>query len=36
MVLKKIEWEGAYWIHLDQDRDDWRAVMNTVVNVQIA
>jgi hypothetical protein len=29
MVLREIGWEGVDWIQLAQDRDQWRAVMNT-------
>jgi hypothetical protein len=25
MHLKEIEWEGVDWIHLAQERDQWRA-----------
>jgi hypothetical protein len=29
MDLRKIGWDGMDWIYLDQDRDQWRAlVMN--------
>jgi hypothetical protein len=30
MVLRETAWEGADWIHLDNDRDQWRDVVNTV------
>ena len=30
MDLKKRGWEGVEWINLDQDRDNWSAVVNTV------
>jgi hypothetical protein len=26
-------WEGVDWIHLAQDRDQWQALVNTVMNV---
>jgi hypothetical protein len=35
MDLIKIEWDGMDWIDLAQDRDQWRALMNTIVNVQV-
>jgi hypothetical protein len=35
MDLKGIGWEGMDWIHLVQDRDQWRAVANTAVNVWV-
>jgi len=28
-------WEGVDWIHLAQDRDRWRAVTNTVMNLRV-
>jgi hypothetical protein len=28
-------WEGTDWIHLAQNRDQWRAVVNTVMNLQV-
>jgi len=30
--LREIEWEGVDWMHLAQDRDQWRTVVNTVIN----
>jgi hypothetical protein len=30
MDLREIGWEGVDWIHLAQDRYQWRTVMNTV------
>jgi len=33
MDLRKMGWEGVDWIHLAQDRDQWRAVVNAVMNL---
>jgi hypothetical protein len=33
MDLREIVWEVVYWMHLAQDRDQWRALMNTVMNL---
>jgi hypothetical protein len=33
--LWEIGWEGVDWIHLAQDRDRWRAVVNTVMNIWV-
>jgi hypothetical protein len=33
--LKKIGWVGMDWIDLAQDRDQWRALMNTVMNLRV-
>jgi hypothetical protein len=30
-ILREIGWESVEWIHLGQDRDQWRAVLNTVM-----
>ena len=32
MDLQKIGW-GMHWIDLAQDRDSWRALVNTVLNL---
>jgi len=34
MDIREIGWECVDWIHLDQDRDKWRAFVNTVMNLQ--
>jgi hypothetical protein len=35
MDLKDVGWEGVEWIHLAQDRDCWRAVVNAVMNLRV-
>jgi hypothetical protein len=35
MDLKKIGWEGVDWIHLGQDRYQWRDLVNTVMNLPV-
>jgi len=35
MDLRVIFWEGVNWIHLDQDRGNLRAVMNTVIYLRV-
>jgi hypothetical protein len=32
MDLRDIRWDGMDWIELAQDRDQWRALVNTVMN----
>jgi hypothetical protein len=32
--LRGIEWDGIDWIDLAQDRDQWRARVNTVMNLR--
>jgi hypothetical protein len=34
MDLREIEWDGMEWIELAQDRDLWRALVNTVMNLR--
>jgi hypothetical protein len=33
--LREIGWDGMDWIDLAQDRGQWRALVNTVMNVQV-
>jgi hypothetical protein len=33
MDIKEIRWEGADWIHLAQDRDQWQVLVNMVINL---
>jgi hypothetical protein len=35
MDLREIGWEGMDWILLAQDRDQWRAAVNTVMDVRV-
>jgi hypothetical protein len=35
MDLREIEWGGIYWIDLVQDRDQWRALVKTVMNLRV-
>jgi hypothetical protein len=34
-VLKKLVWDGMDWIDLAQDRDQWRALVNMVMNLRV-
>jgi hypothetical protein len=33
--LRELGWDGVDWIGLAQDRDQWRALVNTVMNLQV-
>jgi hypothetical protein len=33
--LREIEWDGLEWIDLAQDRDKWRARVNTVMKLRV-
>jgi hypothetical protein len=35
MELRKIGWGGMDWIDLVQDRDKWRALVNTAMNLLV-
>jgi hypothetical protein len=35
MDLRKTGFGDADWIHLVQDRDRWRALVNTVMNLRV-
>jgi hypothetical protein len=33
--LREVGWGGADWLNLAQDRDRWRAIVNTVMNLWV-
>jgi hypothetical protein len=33
--LREIGWDGMNWIDLAQDRDQWRDLVNTVINLRV-
>jgi hypothetical protein len=33
--LREIGWDGVDWVNLAQDRDQWRALVNTVMNLRV-
>jgi hypothetical protein len=35
MNLKETGWDGVDWIDVAQDRDQWRALVNTVLNLWV-
>jgi hypothetical protein len=34
-ILRERGWGGMYWIDLAQDRDQWMALVNTVMNLWV-
>jgi hypothetical protein len=36
MDLEEIGWGGMDWIDLVQDRDQWRALVNTVITLRVS
>jgi hypothetical protein len=35
MDIREIGWEGVDWIHVAQDRDQWRALVKTVISIRV-
>jgi hypothetical protein len=36
MDLREIGWDGVDWNDLAQDRERWKALVNTVMNLRVA
>jgi hypothetical protein len=35
MNLGEIRWDGMDWIDLAQDKDQWKVLVNTVINLRV-
>jgi hypothetical protein len=35
MDFREIGWGGGYWIKLVQDKEQWRALVNAVMNLRV-
>jgi hypothetical protein len=35
MDIREMEWDGVDWIDVAQDRDQWRALVSTVMNLWV-
>jgi hypothetical protein len=35
MDLREIGWDGMDWIDLVQDRDQWRVLVNALMNLRV-
>jgi hypothetical protein len=35
MDVRETEWSGMDWIYFAQDRDQWQALVNTVMNIRV-
>jgi hypothetical protein len=35
MEVREVGWDGMDWIDVAQDRDQWRAHVNTVMNLRV-
>jgi hypothetical protein len=36
MDLRETGWDGMDWIDLAEDRDEWRALVNTVMSLRVS
>jgi hypothetical protein len=36
MDLREMRWDGVDWIDMAQDRDQWRALVNTILNLRVS
>jgi hypothetical protein len=34
-IAREIGWEGMDWMHLAQDRQEWRSIVNRVMKLQV-
>jgi hypothetical protein len=35
MDVREIRWDGVDWIDMAQDRDQWRTLVDTVLNLRV-
>jgi len=35
MDLMEVGWKDVDWIHIAEDRDQWRAVVNNLMNLHV-
>jgi hypothetical protein len=35
IILREMGWSGVDWIDLAQDRDQWRALVNTAISLRV-
>jgi hypothetical protein len=35
MGLREIQWEDMDWMNLAEDRDQWQALVNMIMNLQV-
>jgi hypothetical protein len=35
-IFERLDWGGIDWIDLAQDKDRWRALVNTVMNLRVS
>jgi hypothetical protein len=35
MDLRETEWDSVDWFDIAHDRDQWRALVNTVINLRV-
>jgi hypothetical protein len=35
MDIREIRWDDMDWVDLAQDRDQWRALVNAVMNLRV-
>jgi hypothetical protein len=36
MDLREIRWDGVDWIDMAQDRDQYKALLNTIMNLRVS